>query len=173
MEKQVLDRTRSSSSFHLNERWLTLQNRSSGKKRKRRLTGTQKLVVWFSLLPLALAAGNLTRAVMALRYATRLSHVPMTVSWTYLAAMGGFWAVVFVGCVGGVVGFRRWGRWLTLASATLYEVHVWVNHLLFDVSDYVRLVRLRDLALSLLLLAFVWGFLSWPSIRKVFGRVLS
>lgn len=148
-----------------------MQNRSSGKKRKRRLTGAQKLVVWFSILPLALAAGNLIRAVMALRYAGRLSHVTMTVSWTYLAAMGSFWAAVFGGCVVGVVGFRRWGRWLTLASATLYEVHVWANHLLFDVSDYARLVWMRDLALSVLLLAFVWGFLNWPGIRKVFSRV--
>jgi hypothetical protein len=137
-------------------------------KDKRRLTPSQKWVVLLGLLILALALGNLVRAVMALCYAARLPDLPMTVSWTYLAAMGGFWCAVFLVCVVGLACFRRWGRWSTLAAVTLYEVHVWVNHLAFDASDYARQVWLQDLLLALLLLAFVWGLLSLPGIRREF-----
>jgi len=127
-------------------------------------------VAALSLLLLALGLGSLVRAGMALRYAALLLDLPMTVSWTCLAAMGGFWGLVFVACAVGLMRFRRWGRWGTLAAVTLYEIHVWVNHLMFDANDYAHQTRPRDLVLTLLLLALVWGLLHWPSIRKVFKR---
>jgi hypothetical protein len=133
-----------------------------------KLSFAQKLVVVFDFLVLALGLGNLVRAVMAVRYAALLPDVPMTVPWAYLAAMGGFWGVAFLACTVGILTFRRWGRWSTLAAVTLYEVHVWANHFLFDANDYARLTRPRDLALTLLLLALAWGFLNWPGIRRVF-----
>jgi len=66
------------------------------------------------------------------------------------------------------VRFRRWGRRGALAAVTLYEIHVWVNHLLFDANDYARQTRPRDLVLTLLLLILVWGLLNWPSVQRVF-----
>lgn len=144
-----------------------LSSRGEGKKR---LTRAQKWVILSDLLILALGLGNLVRAAMALRYAALLPDLPMTVSWTYLAAVGGFWGAALTVCAVGLFRFRPWGRWGTLAAVTLYEVHMWVNHILFDASDYTRQVWPRDLALTFLLLAFVWGLLNWPGIRKAFKR---
>ena len=84
--------------------------------------------------------------------------------------MGGFWGVVFVVCAAGLLRARLWSRWLALVAVTLYEVNVWINHLSFDANDYARQTWPRDLVFTLLLLAFVWGVLNWPSIRKVFKR---
>jgi len=118
---------------------------------------------------LALGLANLGRAGLALRYAALLPDLPMTVSWAYLAAMGGFWGPVFISCAVGLMRFRRWGRWSTLAAATLYQAHVWVNHLLFDASDYALQTRPRDMLLTALFLTIVWGLLNWPGMRRVFG----
>jgi len=127
-------------------------------------------VIALSLLVLALGLANLGRTVMALRYDTLLPDLPLTVPLTYLAAMGGFWGLAFVACAVGLVRFRPWGRWGTLAAVTLYEAHVWVNHLLFDANNYARQTWPRHLILTLLLLALIWGLLNLPSIRKVFKR---
>ncbi|MBL7063439.1 MAG: hypothetical protein ISS49_04425 [Anaerolineae bacterium] len=135
-----------------------------------KLTRSQKCVVALALLVLTLGLANLVRASLALRYAALLPDLPMTVPWAYLAAMGGFWGAVFIVCAVGLVRFCPWGRWATLAATTLYEAHAWANHLLFDVSDYARQTRPRDLLLTALLLALVWGLLNWPSTRKEFKR---
>lgn len=134
------------------------------------LTRSQKCVIALALLVLTLGLANLVRAGMALRYAALLPNLPMTVPWVYLAAIGGFWGAAFIACAVGLVRFRPWGRWGTLTATTLYEAHAWANHLLFDVSDYARQTRPRDLLLTALLLAVVWGLLNWPSIRKEFKQ---
>ena len=140
----------------------------SSKWKKKRLTRVQKWVIAMGLVVLALGLANLGRAGLALRYAALLPNLPMTVSWAYLVAMGGFWGLVFISCAVGLMRFRPWGRWATLIVATLYQAHVWVNHLLFDASDYALQTRPRDLLLTGLLLAIVWGLLNWPSVCKVF-----
>ncbi len=139
-------------------------------KKYMRISYAQKWIIALGLLTLALGLANLGRAAKALRYAALLPVLPMTVSWVYLAAMGGFWGLIFAACTVGLVGFRRWSRWGTLAAVTLYEGHVWATHLLFDASEYAFQIRLRDLLLTLLLLALVWGLLNWPSIRRGFER---
>jgi len=133
------------------------------------LTRLQWLVIALGLLVLGLGLGNLGRAVLALRYAALLPDLSMTVSWTYLAVMGGFWGLVFVVCAVGLICFRPWSRWSALAAVTLYESHVWGNHILFDASDYARQTWPRDLLLTLLLLALIWGSLSLHSVRKAFS----
>jgi len=137
-------------------------------KHKKRFTVAQKWVIALSLLLLALGLANLGRAGMALHYDGRLPDLPLTAPLIYLAAMGGFWGIAFVACAGGLIRFRRWGRWGALAAVTLYEIHVWINHLLFDANDYAHQTRPRDLALTLLLLILVWGLLNWPSVQSVF-----
>jgi hypothetical protein len=139
-------------------------------KNRRRLTLAQKVVLLLSLLPLALGLGNLVRLGGAVYFAARLPDLPMTVSWTYLAAMGGFWGTVFIACVVGLVRFRPWGCWGTLVVVTLYEAHIWLNHLFFDASDYARMTWPRNLVLTTLLLLIVWGTLSFPSVRRVFRQ---
>ena len=127
-------------------------------------------MIVLALLVLALGLANLGRAGVALRYDALLPDLPLTVPLTYLAVMGGLWGVVLTTCAVGLVRFRPWGRWGTLAAVTLYEAHVWGNHLLFDGSDYARQTRPRDLLLTLLLLAFTWGLLNLHSVRKTFSR---
>lgn len=134
------------------------------------LTGPQKWVIVLSVLPLALGLGNLARAVLALRYDAILPNLPMRVGLVYLAAMGGFWGLIFVVCAAGLARFHHWSRWATLAAATLYQAHIWLNHFLFDANDYARQVWPRDAVLTLLLLVSIWGPLNWPSIRKVFQK---
>jgi hypothetical protein len=149
--------------------------REAGREQKRppskrpALTRSQKWAVVLALLVLALGLANLGRAGGALRYASLLPDLPLTVPLAYLAAMGGFWGLVFVACAAGLVRFRAWGRRATLAAVTLYEAHVWANHFLFDASDYARQTRPRDLLLTLLLLALVWGSLSLRGVRNTFS----
>jgi hypothetical protein len=139
-------------------------------KASRKLPIAQKWVIGLGLLTLMLGLGNLGRAVMALRYAARLPNLPLTAPLSYLAAMGSFWFVVFAVCAVGLVGFCTWGRRSALAAVTFYQAHVWVNHLLFDASDYARQTRPRDLVLSLLLLALFWGSLNLREIRRTFVK---
>lgn len=120
------------------------------------------------VLTLALVGlGNLGRTAMSLYYARALPDLPLTVPWAYLAGMGAFWGGAMVACAVGLYLRRPWGRKVTLAVATLYQAHVWLNHLLFDASDYARQTRPRDLALSALFLALVWGTLHLPGVRKM------
>jgi hypothetical protein len=134
----------------------------------KQLTAGQKWVVVLTGLTLALAVGNLGRAVVAVRYASTLPDLPLTAPLSYFAAMGGFWGVVFLGCSVGLSGFRRWGRWATLAAVTLYQANVWVNHLLFATSDYARRATLRNLVLTLALLLVFWGSLNLPAVARTF-----
>ncbi len=140
----------------------------SKQKEKKRLTAAQKWVIAISLLMLALGLANLGRAGMALHYDARLPDLPLTAPLTYLAVMGSFWGVAFVACAVGLIRFRRCGRWGTLATVSVYAIHVWANHLMFDANDCARQTWPRDMALTLLLLSLVWGLLNWPSIQKVF-----
>lgn len=111
---------------------------------------------------------------MALRYAAPLADLPMTVSWGYLAARGVFWGIVLSACALGLLRFRPWARWGALTAATLYEAHAWLDHLLFDASDYAVRTRPLDLLATALLLGLVWGLLNWPGVRRCFeGRVSS
>jgi hypothetical protein len=125
-------------------------------------------VVILALLVLGLGLANLARMGVALRYASLLPDLPTTVPLEYLAGMGAFWGVALIACAVGLARFHRWGRWGTLAAVTVYEAHVWVNHLLFDASDYARQTRGWDLFLTVTLLALIWGSLSLRSVRKAF-----
>ena len=140
------------------------------RRERKRLTRAQKWVVYLSVVVLGLGLANVGRAGTALAYRARLPDLEMTVSWAYLAVMGSVWGVVFLACLVGLLGFRRWGRWSTLVAVVVYEIHVWGNHLLFDANEYARSLWPRDLALTLLLLILIWGTLSWPSVRATFKR---
>jgi hypothetical protein len=135
-----------------------------------KFTRAQRWVIVIGLLVLVLGLGNLGRAGVALRYNALLPDLPMTVSLGYLAAMGVFWGVALTVCTVGLIRFRPWGRWSTLTAVTLYEVHVWINHLLFDASDYARQTRPWDALVTLALLALMWGSLSLRSVRETFHK---
>lgn len=128
----------------------------------------QAWVILLGLFTLLLGLGNLGRTAVALHYASRLPDLPLTVSLDYLATMEGFWGVVFVVCAAGLWAFHRWARWGVLAAITLYQSHAWINHLLFDASDYARQTWPRDLLLTVILLVLFWGSLSLREVRRTF-----
>jgi len=127
----------------------------------------RKWVIALALLVLALGLANFIRMSVAIVYWTRLPQLPMRVSWAYLAGGGLFWGAAFGVSAVGLLWFRQWGRWATLVVVTVYEIYVWINHLLFDASVYARQTWLGDLVLTILLLVLVLGGLNWRSIRKV------
>jgi hypothetical protein len=130
-------------------------------------------VILLTALLLILGVANVGRAVLALRYSTRLPDLPLTVSLNYLAAMGGFWGATFIICAIGLSLFREWGRRSTLAGVTLYQLNAWANRLLFSVSDYARQTVPRDVFLTTTLLLLFWIPLHLPPIRQLFKRTRS
>ncbi len=133
-------------------------------------TLSQKVVILLSILTLMLSLGSLGQAVLAVQYSMDLPDLPTTVSLQYLAAMGGFWALVFIACSVGLSLFREWGRRCTLAAVSLYQLNVWVNRLMFSASDYARQTIPRDVALTVILLLVFWVPLSLPRVRQTFER---
>jgi hypothetical protein len=140
----------------------------NGDNSRKRLTLAQKVVLTLSILIALLAVANLGRLVMSIYYARRLPDLPMTLSWTYLAVMGGVWFSILCGCAGGLIYFRPWGRLATLAAVPLYQIHAWVNHLAFDASERGGQLWSRDLAYTAILLIIVWVVLWLPGVRRVF-----
>lgn len=134
------------------------------------LSVAQKWILLLTGLTFVLGAGNVGKAVIAVQYAIRVPGLAKTIPLWYLAAAGGFWGVVLVICAIGLSRFRNWGRWSTLATVTLYQANVWVNHLLLDMSDYARQTRPRDLLLSATLLLVYWIGLGLPTFGSVFEK---
>lgn len=132
------------------------------------LTGAQRAVAGLSLLLVFIGVGSLTRSGVALYYTITLHDLRMSVSWTYLAASSLFWGGVLTVAALSLTRQRRWSWWLTLIAATGYQAHRWIDRLLFDASDYARQVLPRDLLLTALFLALVWGVLCWPRVREIF-----
>ena len=135
-------------------------------KRPRRVT-------LFSLLVLLLGSGlSLARAGWALRQASALADVPLSTSMpmALLSITSFLWGLVFAVCSVGLWRLRSWGRMATLVAATLFHVHVWINHIVFDRSDYARQVWPFAIVHTLAALAVVWGFLNWPSIRRLYSE---
>jgi len=133
------------------------------------LTRPERLSLFLGAFAVVLALANVVRAGMALRYARLLPELAMTVSWSYLAAMGGVWGAAFLASGIGLLLRRRWGRFAALGAATLYQINVWVNHLFFDVSPDVRRRWPRDLIVTLLFLAIFWGILCLPGVRRLYS----
>lgn len=140
------------------------------RRSRAKLTPAQKWIIALGVPILSLGLANLARAALALHYDARLPDLPMTAPLTYVTATSSFWGFVFVACAMGLGRFHPWARWGTLAAVTIFEAHVWINHLLFDANDYARQTWSRDLALALLLLISTWVVLNWPSIRKEFKQ---
>lgn len=137
-------------------------------RKRRKPTLSERWIAVLALTMLLLGLGNLGRIARVVYYAIYLPDLPMTVSWTYQAVMGGFWCAVFLICTVALIRLWRWARWATLATVTLYQAHVWVNHFLFDANERARQLWPCNAVLTLALLVFVWVVLNWPSVRKAF-----
>ena len=125
----------------------------------------------FSLGVLFLGGGlNLLRAAWAWRQAQALSDLSFSpaMPMSLLTGTSFVWGVLLGLCGLGLWLLRSWGRQGTLIAVTLYHAHIWLNHLLFDRSDYASQVWPFALVHTLGTLFLVWGFLFWPSIRRLY-----
>lgn len=132
------------------------------------LTAPQKALLSAALLLLLVGLANLGRAAVAIYYAIHLPDLPLTAPWGYWATGGIIWGTLLIGSALILVRLYRWGRIAALGVATAYQIHVWVNHLMFDANEYARQVWPRDLLLSGLFLAVLWTILTWNRVRALF-----
>jgi hypothetical protein len=127
-----------------------------------------KCVTLFALAVLYLGVVNLARGWLAsfgLRFERTL---PLTLPLPYLAAGGLTWGIAFAMIAFGLWRLWPWARSLALGAIILYQGHIWINHLLFDVSTYSRQVWLFQSGVSAVWIAVVWGFLALPGIRQLY-----
>ena len=125
-----------------------------------------RCVTLFALAVLYLGVVNLARGWLASFGLGFERTLPLSLPLPYLAACGLIWGIAFTATAFGLWKLRPWSRALTLGATLLYQGHIWINHLLFDVSTYSRQVWPFHIAVSILWIAGVWGFLSLRNIRR-------
>ena len=96
--------------------------------------------------------------------------MPLALPLPYLTACGLTWGVAFAVIAFGLWRLQPWARPLALGAIILYQGHIWINHLLFDVSTYSRQVWLFHSGISVVWIAVVWGFVALPGIRQLYRR---
>ena len=123
-------------------------------------------VTLFALAVLYLGVVNLARGWLASFGLGFERTLPLSLPLPYLAACGLIWGIAFAVIAFGLWRLWPWARSLALGAILLYQGHIWANHLLFDVSTYSRQVWPFHIAVSILWIAGVWGFLSLRNIRR-------
>ena len=119
---------------------------------------------------LYLGAVNLIRARLALRGESFVASLPLTMPLPYLAASAMVWGSVFCIAAFGVWRLWPWARKLTLGAIVIYQLHIWINHFLFDTSDYARQVWPFQAGVSAAWIILVWGFLFLPAVRHFYSK---
>lgn len=125
-------------------------------------------VTFFALAVLYLSVVNLARAGVALNGALFARTLPLSLSLDYVVVNGLVWGIVFGMGAWGVWRLATWARRLLLIAIVVYQIHVWVNHWLFDTSTYARQVWPFHAGISLTWMAVVWLFLFLPGIRRLY-----
>jgi hypothetical protein len=74
---------------------------------------------------LLLIAANLARAWLAIQQAQWLA------GWQYTAASGLFWALGFTICAYGLASARRWAGSAIIVAYLTYQLHLWLDRLVF------------------------------------------
>lgn len=100
----------------------------------------------------------------------RLPDLPLTVPLSYLAVSAAGWGVLLLACAVGLWKRCSWSYPLAVACTALFQAHVWLNHVLFDASDYALQTWPRDALLSLIFLGCTWGPLSLRGVRRALDR---
>ena len=110
---------------------------------------------------------NLARARLALDGGSFTATLPLAMPLAYLAAGGLFWGIAFIVAACSVWRLWPWARKLVLGAIVVYQLHIWVNHLVFDTSDYARQVWPFHIGISVAWVAAVWGYMALPGIRRL------
>jgi hypothetical protein len=124
----------------------------------------------FALAVLYLGLVNLARAWLALNGSSFERTLAVAAPLPYLGLGGLFWGVAFV-----VIAFGLWRVWLwarkaMLGAILIYQLHIWINHFVFDSSVYSRQVWPFEAGLSLAWIMVVWGMLFLPGIKRLYSK---
>ncbi len=125
---------------------------------------------YFALALLGLGVTNFVFGAQAVTQWSYYSTLPLRIPLVWLIGGKLVWGIVFGITAWGVWRLRPWGRKLLLTSLTLYQAHIWLNHILFDVSEYSRQVWPFEAGISLITLAVVWGLVGLPSLRRSYAN---
>ena len=127
-------------------------------------------VTLFALAVLYLGLVNVARAWLALNGSSFERTLPLAAPLPYLGLGGLLWGVAFV-----VIAFGLWRVWLwarkaMLGAILIYQLHIWINHFVFDSSVYSRQVWPFEAGTSLAWIMVVWGFLFLPGIKRLYSE---
>jgi len=125
-------------------------------------------VTFFALAVLYLGIVNLARAWLALNGTSFERTLPLTMPLRYLGIGGLAWGCVFVVTAFGIWRVRPWARKVLLGAIVVYQLHIWINHWVYDTSVYSRQVWPFEAGISLMWTLVVWGFMNLPGIRRLF-----
>ncbi|MBN1889059.1 MAG: hypothetical protein JW850_13780 [Thermoflexales bacterium] len=127
-----------------------------------------KSTTYLALAVLYTSIVNLVFGVQAIAQWPYLSSLPVRMPLAWLIAGKLAWGVVFGVIAWGVWRLAAWGRKAVLAGVVLYQLHIWVNHILFDTSDYARQVWPFAAGMSLVTIGLVWGFMFLPAVHRLY-----
>ncbi len=126
------------------------------------------VVTLFALLVLLLAAWNVWQVFSAFQAYALMRSLNLTTEANLLIVMGLTWAIGFGLAAWGLWRMRSWGRIWTLIAIVVYQLQQWLMRLTLMRSAEEVIRRPADLALSLLSIALVWGFLFIPRVRRLY-----
>ncbi len=124
---------------------------------------------FFVLAVLYLSVTNLVFGAQAIAQWAYLTEQPLSIPLPWLVAGKLVWGGLFGLTAWGLWRLRAWGRRALLVGITLYQVHIWANHLFFDVSVLARQAWPFEIGLSVVTLAVVWGGMFLPKLRRLYG----
>jgi hypothetical protein len=130
-------------------------------RRPRAVTFLAALVFLLGLLQCARAANLFIRREF-------LQDFNLSMPLPYAIGSAAVWGGLLWAASAGLWWLKPWGRRLALAAVTASQVQAWIDHFLFDRSDYAALSAGFKLVATLAVLAFTWGLLWWTPIKKRF-----
>jgi len=86
----------------------------------------------------------------------------------YLVVSGLVWGMVFIAAAFGMWRLWTWARNLLLGAIVVYQLHIWINHVLFDASHYARQVWPFEAGICVAWIVAVWVFLCLPAVRQLY-----
>ena len=126
------------------------------------------VVTLFALLVLLLAAWNVWQVFSAFQAYALMRTLNLTTEANILIVMGLTWAIGFGLAAWGLWRMRWWGRVWTLIAIVVYQLQQWLMRFTLTRSAEEVTRRPADLALSLLSIVLVWGFLFIPRVRRLY-----
>jgi len=142
---------------------VTIQTQTTPPRRKR-----PRSVTFLALAVLYLGIVNLARAWLALNGSSFERALPLTMPLPYLGFGGLLWGLAFVVAAFGLWRVWPWARKVLLGAILAYQLHIWINHFVFDTSLYARQVWPFQAGLSVIWIVIVWGFLFLPGVKRLY-----